>query len=172
MNMMCVCVAMEVVVDRSSIVGAQKIGNIWRLYVNTEEQKHLLLQQGINLNNQHIEVFLTNPATTSQINRLVKPIKITIKDVPMNYSNEAVLKMLENNNGKLTSNVKFSLMRDNDGNYTDYTNGDRYVYMYVYANTKHIQNNPLPRFMLIGAFVARVFHKGQIYQRIILVENV
>ena len=84
-------------------------------------------------------MFLTNPATTSQINRLVKSIKITVKDVPMNYSNEAVLKMLENHNSKLTSNVKFSLMRNNNGNYTDYTYGDRYVY----ANTKHILNNPL-----------------------------
>ena len=76
----------------------------------------------------------------------------------MNYSNEAVLKMLENNNSKLTLNVKFSIMRDNDGYYTDYTNLDRYVY----ANTKQIQNNLLPRFMLIGAFVACVFYKGQI----------
>ena len=49
-------------------------------------------------------------------------------------------------------------MRENDGNYTDYTNRD----IYVYANTKHIQNTPLPRFMLIGAFVVCVFHKGQI----------
>lgn len=58
-----------------------------------------------------------------------------IRDVSMNYSNEAVVQMLENNNCKFTLNVKFSHIRDNDGTCIDYTNGDRYVY----ANTNNIQ---------------------------------
>ena len=89
-------------------------------------------------------MLLTNPATTSQINRLVKPIYIMIRDVSMNYSNEAVVQMLENNNCKFTLNVKFSPIRDNDGTciLTTLTGIDMCMQTQIIY-----KNDPLPRFM-------------------------
>ena len=53
--------------------------------------------------------------------------------------------------------MKYSLIRDADGNLTEYTNGERFTY----ADPVHTVNNPLPRFALIGHFVAKIIHRSQ-----------
>ena len=83
-----VCEAMERVINPSNIIGSQKIQNVWRVYVSTSEARYKLLQQGISLNGQHIQLFNQNPASTNQINRHTQPVKIIIKDVPISYSND------------------------------------------------------------------------------------
>ena len=90
------------------------------------------------------------------MHRFIKPI--LVKDVPMTYNNESVQHMLLTKGTKLVSDIKYSLLRDRDGQLTKFTNGDRVVF----ADRTEITSNPLPRFMLIGSFVARVFHEGQV----------
>lgn len=152
-----VCEAMEGVVNPSSIIGSQKIQNVWRLYVNKEEAKTKLVQKGIGVFGQHVQLYLQNPAKVNQVNRYIQPTKILIKDVPMSYTNEEVEKMLCDLGANLTSSVKTSLVRDRNGMLTKYTNGDRFVY----SDTTHTMTSPLPRFVLIGTFVAKIIHNGQ-----------
>lgn len=153
-----ICLAMEDVITASCVIGCQKIRNLWRLYTNTAISRITLLQNGLNISNQHITVYSDNPSTSQDMRRFIKPVKILVKDVPMTLDNDSVQHMLLSNGSKLTSNVKYSLLRDRDGQLTKYTNGDRFVF----ADRNETIQNPLPRCILIGSFVARVIHEGQI----------
>ena len=92
---------MEKVVNPSSIIGCQRIQNVWRLYINKEDAKIKLLQQGIGMYGQHIQLFLQNPAAINQLNRYIQPTKMLIK----------VIKLCDKG-ANLTSAVKTSLVRD------------------------------------------------------------
>ena len=57
-----ICEAMEQVVSPRYIIGSQRMQTVWRLYVTNEESKNKLLQQGIGLKGQHLQLYLQNPA--------------------------------------------------------------------------------------------------------------
>ena len=109
-----------------------------------ENLRICLLQNGLNIYDQHIQVFSENPTTSRDMHRFIKPIKILVKDVQMTY--KSVQHMLLTKGTKLVSDIKYSLLRDRDGQLTKYTNGDRFIF----ADRTEITSNPLPRFMLIG----------------------
>ena len=131
-----VCLAMEDVITESCVIGCQKIQNLWRLYTNTAQSRTCLLQNGLNIYDQHIQVFSANPTTSRDMHRLIKRVKILVKDVPMTYDKESVQHMLLTKGTKLGSDKKYSLLRDRDGQLTKYTNGDRFVFA---VNRNNIQ---------------------------------
>lgn len=150
-----VCSAMEDVIDCSKIIGCQKIRNLWRLYVKSENARLTLLQHGISVMFQHIDLYDDNP--TQFQNRILQPIKIMIKDIPMSYTNSSIKESLLKQKIKFTSHIMSSKLRDAEGNLTNYFNGDRFAFV----DRTETLKNPIPRFVLIGSFVARIHYKEQ-----------
>ena len=146
-----VCMAMEEVLDNSNIIGCQKIKNTWKLFLKNEISKLTILQHGLNIRNQKVDLLCESHSKT-----VVRPIKVTIKDLPISVKNESIEKYLNDFGAKLKSKIKFAQLRDNEGQLTPYINGDRFVYV-----DHSILDKPLPRFLLISSFVTRIFHIQQ-----------
>ena len=152
-----VCVAMEEVLETPNILGCQKVKNQWKLFVKNETSQMSLLQCGLNIRNQKIDVFSDLNQTTTNTQRVqLSPVKVTIKDIPIGIQNECVEKSLKDVGAILKSTMKFSQLRDSEGQLTPYLNGDRFVYV-----DPRVIQSPLPRFLLIGSYVARIFHSEQ-----------
>ena len=151
-----VCLAAAKAVQRESIQGCQKIGNLWRIYVKTLDVRVRLAVQGLSIFNQHAPLCTENPYESSEKDGN-RPIKIMIYDVKMHFSNDTVQKHLRALGAKLTKPVTNCKIRDADGQETEFLSGDRVTY----AESVHTKAHPLPEFTLIGDCVARVKHYGQ-----------
>lgn len=151
--------SLENIVESSHVDGCQKMQNVWRCYIKTVPSRLTLLQTGIDIRGQHIDLYDYNPASMRNNPRMERPkqIKITVKDIPLSYSNQSIYDMLVANGAKLNSQVKYSTIRDEYGQFTNYKNGDRFVY----ADQQQLVIRPVPKFILLGSFVARVIYQGQ-----------
>ena len=83
--------------------------------------------------------------------------KITIKDIPLSVDNALIEDYLQGNYPELdlVTDVRYSKERNEDGELTDYRNGDRHIY--AKAPVLPI----LPEKVKIGDFSARVSHPTQ-----------
>ena len=150
-----ICKALETIVRATSIDGVQKIGGIWRLYFKDKESRtNVLLKRTVTIVGKNIAIYDQNPFATKQANPDDKKDKLTIKNVPLSVSNEEIQKMLESKNIKLSSKVKFSYIRDEQGSLTGYRNGDRFVYCEPF-------DPPIQVKQKVGNFQCLVFHHGK-----------
>ena len=149
------------VVGRSMVDCAQQIRGLWRIYVKDEKSRNDLLANGIDVRSQHIALYQSNPFVTNSNDPKTNVIRITVKDLPISFSNDEVLMLMKKLNVNLTSQqVKYGYIRDDNDHLTDFKNGDRYVY----AEAESVMNKPLPRFVMCGIFEVRLFHRGQFGQ--------
>ena len=77
--------------------------------------------------------------------------KITIKDLPIYITNEAIKAELEEKGVKFVSAVKDSFERDHDGHLTSYRNGDKFAYIQK-------MDEPVPRNMTIANNSCTIIH--------------
>ena len=150
-----VCNAMAQVIGSSKVEGAQRIRNLWRLYIKTEEARVQLLATGINLRSVHLQLLNENPYTQSgRDNKRTE--RITICGIPLSFDNQCIVEYLENEfNLELTSDMKYQFERTKDGKLTSYKNGNRFCFV------KGPLEQPLPRTGELGGFKCRLFHPGQ-----------
>ncbi len=138
-----VCLAAADTVGIKEVRGAQRIRNLWRIYVNTSEARFKLLSSGIDLAYQHINLMHETPYAISNSN---KTVKITLADVKIHVSNSYIESQLKAHGVRLTAPVKYSFIRDKNGSVTPFQNGERFTYAEYTSTTTH----PLPRCILIG----------------------
>lgn len=150
------CQAMAAVVGQARVLGAQKIRGLWRLYTSSEEARLMLLTQGLEVNSVSVQLYSDNPYSHSAGERM-DSIKITIKDIPLSYSNADVEAFLKGLGAKLQGQVQYCKARDSNGKLTDYLNGDRFAY----ADKQQLMSHPLRRFGICGLFECRIYHAGQ-----------
>ena len=81
--------------------------------------------------------------------------KVTVKDLPLSVSNEEVKSFLASKGIELTTDVRYSKERDDDGKLTAFLNGDRYVY------AKSPITPPLTIRSSIADLSCRVYHPSQ-----------
>ena len=136
---------------RCEIKGVQRIGGLWRLYIETQEMRIKLITKGVNIRNANVAIYDTNPFL---VNGKENTLRLLIKDVPLSAHNSLIIDELEKLKHKVVGSVIYQRLRV-DGQLTECLTGDRIVY---------IQQPPthLPRNMSFGIFKARVFHFGQI----------
>ena len=145
-------------VGRSMVDCAQQIRGLWRIYLKEEGARVDILTKGITIRSQHISLYQSNPFVTSAKDPKSKTVKITVKDLPISFSNEEVCMLLKKLNVNLTSQqVKYGYIRDDNDDLTNIKNGDRYLF----AEEESLVNNPLPRYAMCGIFEVRIFHRGQ-----------
>lgn len=152
-----VCAAVSEVVGSERVTGAQKIRSLWRIYINTEEARITLLTEGLVIEGIRQNLLSQNPFTSNPRGDTEDTVKVTVRDIPLSYSNDEIKKFLENKSVKMTSDVKYAKARDKNGKLTEFLNGDRYVF----AEKNTLLQKPLDRYSICGAFKCRIFHAGQ-----------
>ena len=149
-----VCSAIARAVDVNMIEGAQKIGNIWRIYLKDNATRIQLLAKSFTLRNKRVSLFDKNPAVTRVQDPNEEVTKITIRDIPLSVDNSEIERYLTSKGVKLTTSIRYGLERNEQNKLTSFKNGDRFTYA-------KSPIPPLPRNNHIGTHRARIFYKGQ-----------
>eukprot|EP00745_Piridium_sociabile_P012589 TRINITY_DN19220_c0_g1_i3.p2 TRINITY_DN19220_c0_g1~~TRINITY_DN19220_c0_g1_i3.p2 ORF type:complete len:120 (-),score=19.90 TRINITY_DN19220_c0_g1_i3:927-1286(-) len=87
-----ICTAAEKSSGYNSIIGAQRIGGLWRIYSKSVDYRNTLLLSGIEVRNHSINLFDKNPfiVRTAQGEEEVKTTKLIVGNLPLSYSNEEI----------------------------------------------------------------------------------
>ena len=84
-----VCMAVTNEIDSNELIGAQKIGGLWRIYLKSETA-HRKLLLGFEYQGQHIPVYKQNPFRTGAKTPDDQLIRITVKDLPLSVNNQVI----------------------------------------------------------------------------------
>ncbi len=149
----------------SNVVSVQLVKNLWVIYLKDNASKIKLASQGLSIDGLHVTVHNTNPFMTRSVGAILNGepyenkqwIKILIKDLRHSVSHEDVKHMF-NEVFKLdiTSQIRYSNYRDEEGKLTSLLNGDRFVWV-----DPDKLKRPLPRNAQCGIWKCRLFHKNQ-----------
>ena len=150
------CVAISASIERSCLLGVQRIGMVWRVYPKNHESSIILLANGIVIRDQKVGVFSNNPvrAKLAPGETDESVMKITIKDLPISKGNQGVEKFLVTQGIKIRSPVQYAKARNELNELTEWLNGDRVVFIDSFTD-------PLPRITRIGDSKVRIFHRSQ-----------
>ena len=120
-----VVMAVTHVVGQEGLEGVQKLGGIWKIYLKAVKHRcDLLSRKTLWIQSKMVALFDQNPYQ----NNLQSKDKLTIKGLPLHMKNDELKTMLESKGVVLCSPIKFSLIRDETGQFTNYKNGDRFLY--------------------------------------------
>ena len=116
------CAAMEKECGFASLDGAQRMGNLWRIYPLSTETRQKLLLQGFTVRKVRVEVKDKNPylvssgsdGSSSDENKEIPATKLIVSNVPLSFSDEEILKALKTL--KISVRSKLILERDRDSN--------------------------------------------------------
>jgi len=148
-----VCTAVGRIVGTTNLDGVQNIRGIWRIYTKSRASRlELLLKKELQINRLKVPLYDSNPAVTGDTNDTEK---IIVKDIPLSVANNEIEVFLLSKGIILTSPIRYSKVRDQNGDLTNFKNGDRFVY------AKSPINPTLDRNVKIGDFRARLYHNGQ-----------
>ena len=137
-------------VQAQCIKGIQCVREMWRIYMDNEEDRQSLLVQRINLRGRQIPLHLQNPHNPSRYQP--DTIRIKIKNVPLSADDGQIDRALAMEGCEIQG-----IFRDRlrvDGKLTNCETGDRLV-------ISKLLSKPIPRMLKIGKYIARVFHPGQ-----------
>lgn len=151
-----ICSACEKVCGHNSIVGAQRIGSLWRIYPSTNDSRVKLLISGFKLRGYSITVCDKNPflVVTANGEEEVKTTKLTVGNLPISFSNKEIEEMILKLGVKPRSQLFMERDRDESGGLTRWLTGRRFMYIEVPAR-------PLPFKVDLGPFKASLFHLEQ-----------
>jgi len=150
-----ICLAAERSTGQGTIVGAQDIRGLWRIYPETKGARDTLLIKGIRLRDTSVKVCDTNPYSLRDNAGVEKPsTKVWIDNIPISVADSEIEHSLVSLGCELRSDVKLEQARDADGKLTRFKTGRRFVFITV-------PTSPLEKSMKVNIFTASVFHKEQ-----------
>ena len=150
-----VCQAVAASVGHSHLLGCQRIGGLWRVYLKDKESRIKLTATKMNLRGQLIHIYEDNPfrAGIRDPDHQVK--RITVKDLPLSKGNSELKLFLQDKQLKMTSEIQYSKARNpQTKELTEWLNGDRVVFVEDFTT-------PLPRTANIASSTVRIYHEGQ-----------
>ena len=151
-----VCVAVGKVIGNAHVDGAQNVWGVWRIYVRDRESRITLLTKKIKLRNKTVQLYDKNPRVTNVQNPNITVEKIIIKDLPLSLDNTEIDTFLKGyKQVALTTGVKYSRERNDNGELTSFRNGDRYIYAISPVFPV------LPTVVQIAGHKSRVYHVSQ-----------
>ena len=145
------CSAIDNFLHFSATVGAQKKKYCWELYAQNEKARGSIAENGFTLYERQIKVFNENPINTNPSE------KLTIKDLPMELSDDDILQHLVNTypEHKFISRVMKSKDEISRYRFSKYLTGDRYVYIQAPYPCQ------FPKHGVIASFSCRFWHSTQ-----------
>ena len=143
-------------IESDKLLGVQRIGMLWRVYLKDRESRAHLLVNNLEIRNQTVNVFSNNPmrAKLAEGETDENVVKITIRDLPISKGNQGIEVFLKAQGIKIKSAIQYSKTRDENNRLTDWLNGDRVVFVEKF-------NDPLPRKTWINDTSVRIFHRDQ-----------
>jgi len=151
-----VCGACEKKTGYGSILGAQKLGSLWRIYPTKEAARTNLLLSGVSLRGCLVTLCDKNPfvVQTRDGEREIQTTKVTIGGLPISFSNEDIEAMLAKLGAVARSALFMERDRDSSGGLTRWLTGRRFMYIEVPAK-------PLPAKVDLASFKATIYHAEQ-----------
>eukprot|EP00745_Piridium_sociabile_P016465 TRINITY_DN24476_c0_g2_i3.p1 TRINITY_DN24476_c0_g2~~TRINITY_DN24476_c0_g2_i3.p1 ORF type:complete len:403 (-),score=71.25 TRINITY_DN24476_c0_g2_i3:645-1853(-) len=149
------CLSAERSCGKGSIVGAQSIRGLWRLYPASQEARMQLLVKGIRVRDVCVRLCDTNPFILRDDSGQEKPsTKLWIDEIPISVADSEIEHSLSKLGCELRSEIKLERARDPDNKLTRFLTGRRFVFITV-------PKNPLDRTTKVSLFTAKLFHKEQ-----------
>ena len=139
--------------ETSLCEGAQRIGNLWRIYLVDAEARVKLLSNGITLRGQQVTLMNKNPFTIPGFEN-VPTTRLFIRNIPLSYDNEEIEKKLKAIGVQFAGPLKYSRARTPDNKLTNFKTGDRFADIMI-------PHEPLPKKLEIGGFHASLYHREQ-----------
>ena len=93
---------------KESLLRVQRLGMLWRLYLNDKESRVVLLANKITLRGQTVNVFFQQPKI-DEIDENV--VKTTLKDLPISKGNNGIEQYLISNGIKLRTKIQYAKAR-------------------------------------------------------------
>ena len=151
------CVAISKVVGRGGggLLGAQRIGALWPIYLNTSEARVNLLGQGLAVRGITVAVASQNTFFVKGPDGILIPAtRLTVSDIPLSIANATIEAALIKKGVKLRSALKLEEIRDREGKLTGWLSGRRYVLI-------DLPKTPLEKMMDIGPYKykAKLFYR-------------
>ncbi|CAG2198529.1 unnamed protein product [Mytilus edulis] len=143
--------AIDKVVPKRSIKGLQRIRGLWRIYLDNEKERELLVSNGLELRGRSVLVYSRNPRVRSYENST--DIKIRVKDIPLSADDGQILRVLERYKCVILKHFRERLRYDNM--ITDCQTGDRIVIC------QGPLEEPIPKNIPIGKYRGTVLYRGQ-----------
>ena len=104
-------------IESCKLLGVQRIGMLWRIYLKDKESRATLLASKLEIRKQCVNVFSNNPMraklTDGETDESV--VKVTIKDLPISKGNKGIEVFLTTQGIKLKSAIGYAKAR-NDQN--------------------------------------------------------
>lgn len=150
-----ICVAAERVSGRETVLGAQNIKGLWRIYPASTEARNTLLVKGLSLRGVSLQVAGTNPFILRNETGEEKPsTKVWVDDIPISVADSEIETALIRVGVELRSAIKQERARDVDGKLTRFLTGRRFVFITT-------PNTPLEKTLKVSFFTAKVYHREQ-----------
>ena len=133
-------------------IGAQKVQQVWKLYVRSSSTRAGLIVRGMNIKGTKIDVFDENPVVDNN----KQSERVVIKDLPATLPAHVIQAyFLSLSQIRVKSKVLYARERIGGEVMSPYINGDRLVY--ITPNPAP----PLPKETVIGGFPCRIWHRSQ-----------
>ncbi|VDH91591.1 Hypothetical predicted protein [Mytilus galloprovincialis] len=142
--------AIDAKVPAERIKGIQRIREMWRLYMDNEEDRLSLLVTGLHLRGRQVPLYSQNPRNPGRLQE--NTIRIKVKNVPLSADDGQIHRALTLQGCDIQSLFR-ECLRIN-GKVTACQTGDRVV-------ISKVLDKVVPRNLQIGKYMARVFHAGQ-----------
>ena len=149
-----ICLAAEKVSGPETILGAQDIRGLWRVYPLSREARNCLLINGITLRGCTVQAHDKNPYIVRENGQEVPVTKVWVSDIPLSCDGKDIETALVRLGCVLRSSLIFEKIRNKDGKLTRFLTGRRFIFINTPAK-------PLERFLQIGGFNTRIYHKEQ-----------
>ena len=154
------CKELMKTVKREDIEGAQRIGGLWRIYLNNHDARNMLFGLGMTFRDISVMVYEDNPFLSkpnANGTRGERPLKVFVQNIPLSVSNDEIKKMLVQLGCQMEGELQYDKERDENKMLTEIKNGNRFVVV----NREHTLENPLPRFAYCGSWRCRIYHPQQ-----------
>lgn len=152
-----VCASAEKTAGFNSVIGAQKISGLWRIYPRDKGARQKLLIQGMTVRGVQVTVKEKNPYLIPSLDgkeEEVPATKVIVGNVPISYSDQEIVKSVQELGCTLRSKLILERDRDERGKLTHWLTGRRIIYV-------SIPREPLPKHIQVGPFRASVYHREQ-----------
>lgn len=147
------CLAVSKTVGREGVLGAQKIGALWRIYLRNQQVRAALLANSLTIGGRTVTVLLQNPfVVRGPDGNELSGTRLTISDVPISVANMPIESALIKKGLKLRSAIKMEETRDREGNLTGWLSGRRFVYI-------DLPKTQVERLIEIGPFKAKLYYR-------------
>ena len=147
------CIAISKVIGRGGLLGAQRIGALWRIYTQTLQARATILANGLVMRGRTVHVQGHNPfMIRGSDGEEIPGTKLIISEIPISFSNTALEAALIKKGLKLRSKLKMEEVRDREGKLTEWLSGRRFVFI-------DLPKCSIERVIDVGPFKAKLYYK-------------